>query len=208
MWRVLNAFGARMVLSFLVRIGKTNCQTWKQMSFSRPYVTRKPTQAKDVWGKLASSTVSTAMRHTKYDQDYYRTFKAGSTERCQIQLATALLSWYSIVLGLTCLNSSFRKGLNKNHGREPAGNGSKSRLQDEGEGRETKHKGKKWSSKWQPQVGKLVVAQCQVHVVSDAEDHITKKYFRPHDGPWKVTRVKPPSTYEVANEQSKMRKIF
>ena len=113
MWRVLNAFWATMVLNLLVRIGETNWQTWKQMSFLHPYVTRKPTQAKDVWGKFASSAESTAMRHIKGGQNYYRTFKADSTERCQIQLATVLLKWYSIILGLTCLKSSFKKGLNK-----------------------------------------------------------------------------------------------
>ena len=77
--------------------------------------------------------------HKKY-LEYYGTFKAGSTERCQFQMPTAMLSWYSIVLGLACLKSSFRKGLNKNHGRRPAGKGSKSRLQDEGEDSETKEK--------------------------------------------------------------------
>ena len=113
MWGVLNAFWRTMVLNLLVRIGGTSWQTWKQMSILHPYVTRKPIQAKDVWGKFASYTESTAMRHIKGGQNYYRTFKPDSTERCQIQLATVLLKWYSIVLGLTCLKSSFRKCLNK-----------------------------------------------------------------------------------------------
>jgi len=43
--------------------------------------------------------------------------------------------------------------------------------------------------------------QCQV--VSDTAGGITKKYFRPYDGPWKVARVKNPTSYEVANEQAK-----
>jgi len=34
---------------------------------------------------------------------------------------------------LSCLKSCFRKGLNKNHVREPAGKGCKSTLEDEGE---------------------------------------------------------------------------
>jgi hypothetical protein len=36
---------------------------------------------------------------------------------------------------------------------------------------------------------------------------VTKKYFTPCDGPWKVTRVKNPTTYEVANELGKIRKV-
>ena len=36
--------------------------------------------------------LSNAMRHIKDGKNYYRTFKAGSMESCQIQLATALLS--------------------------------------------------------------------------------------------------------------------
>lgn len=143
MWCVLKAFWAAMVLNLLVRIGKTNWQTWKQMSFSRPYVTRKPTQAKDVWGKLTSFA----------DLLPWGTWKmariiTGHSRQAEIQLATDLLSWYSIVLGLTYFKNSFRKGLNKNHGGEPAGKRSKSRPQDEGEGSETKHRGKNWSSRW------------------------------------------------------------
>jgi len=85
------------------------------MSCSQSCLTNKPTHAKDVQGKFASSAVSTAMGQIKDGQNYYRTFKAGSMERCQIQFATALLSSYLIVLGLTSLKNSLRKGLNKNH---------------------------------------------------------------------------------------------
>ena len=161
MWSVLNAFWAAILLNLLVRIGKTNWQTRKQMSFSHLYVTCKPTQTKVVWGKLASSNISTAMRHLKVGQNCYRTFKAGSTESCQIQLAAALLSWYSVVQGQTCFKGSFRKGLDKNHCWEPTGKDSKSGLQDEGEGSETKQEGKNRSSKWEPQVGNLVLANAK-----------------------------------------------
>ena len=57
-----------------------------------PYVTRRPTEAKYLCGKLSSSAISTALRHIKDGQNYYRTFKVGSTERCQIRLVTVLLS--------------------------------------------------------------------------------------------------------------------
>ena len=64
-----------------------------------------------------------------------------------------------------------------------------------------------WDCKCQkPQVGDLVLAKCQA--VSDAADGITKKFARPYDGPWKVTRVINQTAYEVANEQGKIIKVF
>jgi hypothetical protein len=143
------------------------------------------------------------MRHIKDGQNYYHIFKAGSTERCQTQLATALLSLYLIVLGLTSLKNSLRKDLNKNH--RP--NALKKRFYKHTyvrmEKAEKRNKGgKNYFSKWKPQVGNLVLAKCQA--VSDAVDGITKKFVRPYDGPWKVTRVINPPTYEVANEQGKI----
>jgi len=59
------------------------------------------------------------------------------------------------------VKSSFRKDLDKNHRRTPAGKSSKNRLQDEGEGSETKQKEKNRSSKWEPQVGNLVLANAK-----------------------------------------------
>jgi hypothetical protein len=60
-------------------------------------------------------------------------------------------------------------------------------------------KGKKSSSKWKlPQVGDLVLANCQA--VSDAVDDTAKKFVRPYDGSWKVTRVINPTTYEFADQ--------
>jgi hypothetical protein len=67
-------------------------------------------------------------------------------------------------------------------------------------------RGKKSSSKWKLQVGDLVLAKCQA--LSDAVDCITKKFVRAYDGPWKVTRAINPTTYEVANEQVKITKVF
>lgn len=66
-------------------------------------------------------------------------------------------------------------------------------------------RGKNRSSKCKPQVD-LVVAKCQA--ISDAVDGITKKFFRPYDGPWKVTRVINPTTREVANERGKIMNFF
>jgi hypothetical protein len=60
--------------------------------------------------------------------------------------------------------------------------------------------------KWKLQVGDLVLAKCQA--VSDAADGITKKFARPYDGPWNATRVINPTTYEVADEQGKITKVF
>ena len=66
-------------------------------------------------------------------------------------------------------------------------------------------RGKNSSSRWKPQVGD----RCrQVPTVSDAADAIKKKFARPHDRPWKATRVINPTTYEVADEQGKVTKVF
>jgi len=46
------------------------------------------------------------------------------------------------------------------------------------------------------------------HILSDAADGITKKFARPYDGPWKVTRAINPTTYEVADKQDKITKFF
>jgi hypothetical protein len=61
-------------------------------------------------------------------------------------------------------------------------------------------------SKWKPQVGDLILAKRQA--VSDAVDGVTKKFAGPYDGPWKVTRVINPTTYEVADEQGVVRKVY
>jgi len=48
--------------------------------------------------------------------------------------------------------------------------------------------------------------KCQA--VSDAADTITKKFTKPYDGSWKVTRVINPTPYKVADEQHKVTKVF
>lgn len=55
-------------------------------------------------------------------------------------------------------------------------------------------------------VGDLVLSKGKA--VSYAVYGIRKKFVRPYDGPWKVTRVINQSTYEVANEQGKITKVF
>jgi hypothetical protein len=61
-------------------------------------------------------------------------------------------------------------------------------------------------SKWKPQAGDLILAKCQA--VSDDIDGVTKKFARPYDGSWKVTRVINPTTYELADEQGVIRKVY
>jgi hypothetical protein len=61
-------------------------------------------------------------------------------------------------------------------------------------------------SNWRPKLGDLVLAKCQA--VSDAVDGVTKKFARPYDGSWKVRRVINPTTYEVADEQGVIRKVY
>jgi hypothetical protein len=61
-------------------------------------------------------------------------------------------------------------------------------------------------SKWRPQVGDLILAKCQT--VSDAVYGVTKKFAKPYDGPWKVTRIINPTTYEVTDEQGVIQKVY
>jgi hypothetical protein len=44
--------------------------------------------------------------------------------------------------------------------------------------------------------------------VSDAVDGITKKFARPYNGPWKITRVINSTTYEVTDEQGVIQKVY
>jgi len=67
-------------------------------------------------------------------------------------------------------------------------------------------RGKNSSLKWKPQVGDLVLAKS--HAVADAANGITKKFARPYDAPWKVTRMITPTTYKVADEKGKITKVF
>jgi hypothetical protein len=69
-----------------------------------------------------------------------------------------------------------------------------------------KRKERSSGSRWRPQVGDLILAKCQA--VSDAVDDVTKKFAKPYDGPWKVSRVINPTTYEVTNEQDGIQKVY
>jgi hypothetical protein len=61
-------------------------------------------------------------------------------------------------------------------------------------------------SKCRPQVEDLVLAKCQA--ASDVAEGVTKKFARPCDGQWKVTRFINRTTYEFANEQCSIKKVY
>lgn len=60
--------------------------------------------------------------------------------------------------------------------------------------RRKKHQ-KRGQHEWKPQVGDLVPYRCQP--VSEAAKGVTSKFTRPYEGPWRITKLIPPSSYEI-----------
>ena len=111
--------------------------------------------------------VTTAMRHIKDGQNCYLTVKAGSKKCSQIQLTTALLSWYSIALEF----------LQKGSEQKPAAESLqekalKAYLRTKEKAAKRSKRRKTCSFKWESQVGDLLPTKCQA--VSEAVDGITK----------------------------------
>jgi hypothetical protein len=65
---------------------------------------------------------------------------------------------------------------------------------------------KKGIHKWEPQLGDLVLSKCQP--VSEAVKGVTSKFMRPFEGPWRISRVVPPSAFEISSLEEKIRGIF
>jgi hypothetical protein len=59
---------------------------------------------------------------------------------------------------------------------------------------------------WEPQVGDLVLAKCQP--TSNAAISVTSEFVRPYDGPWKISRRIPPSTFELTTLEGAIRGVF
>jgi hypothetical protein len=60
---------------------------------------------------------------------------------------------------------------------------------------ERRRRKKKGNSHWEPKANDKVFARCQP--VSDAVSGIARKFTRPYNGPWLITKVIPPSVYEL-----------
>jgi len=43
---------------------------------------------------------------------------------------------------------------------------------------------------------------------SDAALGLTAKFMRPFDGPWVITKIIPPSCYEISDTEGKIRRPF
>jgi hypothetical protein len=69
-----------------------------------------------------------------------------------------------------------------------------------------KERRKRGKHEWAPQVGDLVLCRCRS--ISEAAKGETSKFKRPYEGPWHITRIIPPSAYEISSPGSKVRGIF
>jgi hypothetical protein len=59
---------------------------------------------------------------------------------------------------------------------------------------------------WKPQVGDLVLYRCQP--VSEATKVVTSKFARPYEGPWRITKLIPSSSYEISTLNSRVHGVF
>jgi hypothetical protein len=65
---------------------------------------------------------------------------------------------------------------------------------------------KKGNFKWAPQVGDMVLCRCKP--LSEAAKGVTSKFKRPYGGPWHITKIIPPSSYEISSPRGKARGVF
>lgn len=71
---------------------------------------------------------------------------------------------------------------------------------------ERKKKRKMGIAKWNPQLSDKVLVRCQP--VSNAAQGVTGKFIRPYEGPYVITRIIPPSVYEISGNNGKVRGQF
>jgi len=69
-----------------------------------------------------------------------------------------------------------------------------------------KKRQKRGQHEWKPQVGHLVLCRCQP--VSEAAKGVTNKFTRPIEGPWRITKLIPPSSYEISSLNGRVRGVF
>ena len=55
-----------------------------------------------------------------------------------------------------------------------------------------KKRQKRGQHEWGPQVGDFVLSGCQP--VSEAAKGVTSEFARPYEGPWRITKLIPPSS--------------
>jgi len=65
---------------------------------------------------------------------------------------------------------------------------------------------KRGQHEWKPQVGDLVLCRCQP--VSEVAKGVTSKFTRPIEGPWRITKQIPPSSYEISSLNGRVRGVF
>ncbi|GFG28292.1 hypothetical protein Cfor_11309, partial [Coptotermes formosanus] len=69
-----------------------------------------------------------------------------------------------------------------------------------------KKKKRKGNTHWKPKLNDKVLLR--THPVSEATAGITAKFFRPYQGPYVITKIIPPSTLELAEENGHIRGQF
>ena len=62
------------------------------------------------------------------------------------------------------------------------------------------------STEWEPELNDEVLLKCQP--TPDAAVGITAKFMRPFDGPWIITKIIPPSCYQISDKEGKIRDTF
>jgi len=62
------------------------------------------------------------------------------------------------------------------------------------------------STRWETELNEEVLLKCQP--TSDAALGKTAKFMRPYDSPWVITKIIPPSSYEISDKEGKIRGTF
>jgi hypothetical protein len=63
------------------------------------------------------------------------------------------------------------------------------------------------STRWEAELHEEeVLLKCQP--TSDAALGVTAKFMRPFDGPWVITKIIPPSPYEISDKERRIRGTF
>ena len=65
---------------------------------------------------------------------------------------------------------------------------------------------KKGKAHWKPKVNDKVLLRTQP--VSDATAGVTAKFLHPYEGPYIIAKIIPPSTFELADENERIRGQF
>jgi hypothetical protein len=78
--------------------------------------------------------------------------------------------------------------------------------EDSKENRRQKENKKKGKAHWKPKVNDKVLLRTQP--VSDATAGVTAKLLHPYKGPYIIAKIIPPSTFELADENARIRDQF